>query len=263
MALLIILGYLLTCAVIGRLGRDREIGSSKAFVLSLLLSPLIGAIFTATSPRRYEEEDPEYTPRMLDSTNSLKTCGQCAESINLKLKCADTVVINSTSGRWRKPWRRQKRSMRLVTGRAFPNSKPMRDCGPKGTLIQDKSGGFQCLIPLAFYPSGTALDSLPGPDAVDNLKTIAVSRLMLDNFDHIKAYWVMLGKATAQTALHFGANDLDGTITDGGELTHSYSVESGGEVKMAKQEIIEMIERAGFEAVERDTVYNRVEKVAA
>ncbi|HQZ96701.1 MAG TPA: CofH family radical SAM protein, partial [Pyrinomonadaceae bacterium] len=57
---------------------------------------------------------------------------------------------------------------------------------------QDKTGGFQCFIPLAFYPSGTALDSLPGPDAIDNLKTIAVSRLMLDNFDHIKAYWVML-----------------------------------------------------------------------
>jgi len=127
---------------------------------------------------------------------------------------------------------------------------------------QDRSGGFQCFIPLAFYPSGTALSSLPGPDAIDNLKTIAVSRLMLDNFDHIKAYWVMLGKATAQTALHFGANDLDGTITDGGELTESYSVESGGEVKMTKQEIIEMIERAGFEAVERDTVYNRVERIA-
>ena len=86
---------------------------------------------------------------------------------------------------------------------------------------------------------------------------------MLDNFDHIKAYWVMLGKATAQTALHFGANDLDGTITDGGELTHSYSVESNNEVKMTKQEIISMIERAGFEAVERDTVYNRVERVIA
>ncbi len=128
---------------------------------------------------------------------------------------------------------------------------------------QDRTGGFQCFIPLAFYPPGSALSSLPGPDAIDNLKTIAVSRLMLDNFDHIKAYWVMLGKATAQTALHFGANDLDGTITDGGELTHSYSVESNNEVKMTKQEIIEMIHRAEFEAVERDTVYNRVEKAIA
>jgi aminodeoxyfutalosine synthase len=128
---------------------------------------------------------------------------------------------------------------------------------------QDKTGGFQCFIPLAFYPNGTALSSLPGPDAIDNLKTIAVSRLMIDNFDHIKAYWVMLGKATAQTALHFGANDVDGTITDGGELTHSYSVEADGEMKMTKTELIQMIENAGFEAVERDTVYNRVDRVAA
>ncbi|MBX3298206.1 MAG: hypothetical protein KF736_01940 [Acidobacteria bacterium] len=73
----------------------------------------------------------------------------------------------------------------------------------------------------------------------------------------------MLGKATAQTALHFGANDLDGTITEGGELTHSYSVESNNEVRMSKVEIVSMIERAGFEAVERDTIYNRVEKIAA
>ncbi len=81
----------------------------------------------------------------------------------------------------------------------------------------------------------------------------SVSRLMLDNFDHIRAYWVMLRKSTAQTALHFGANDLDGTITDGGELTHSYSVESNNEVKMTKHEIIQMTQRAGFGAVERDT----------
>jgi aminodeoxyfutalosine synthase len=127
---------------------------------------------------------------------------------------------------------------------------------------QDKSGGFQCFIPLAFYPKDTALSSLPGPDGIDSLKMIAASRLMLDNFDHIKAYWVMLGKHLAQTALHFGANDLDGTITDGGELTEAYSIENG-EVKMTKQELISLIEKAGFEAVERDTVYNRVERVTA
>jgi aminodeoxyfutalosine synthase len=127
---------------------------------------------------------------------------------------------------------------------------------------QDKTGGFQCFIPLAFYPPGTALSSLPGPDGIDSLKTIAVSRLMLDNFDHIKAYWVMLGKNLAQAALHYGANDLDGTITDGGELTESYSVEFG-EVKMTKEELIALIENAGFEAVERDTIYNRVETAVA
>ena len=85
---------------------------------------------------------------------------------------------------------------------------------------------------------------------------------MLDNFPHVKAYWVMLGKRLAQVALHFGANDIDGTITEGGELTESYSVESNNEVKMSKPELISLIEEAGFEAVERDTVYNRVENVA-
>ncbi len=123
---------------------------------------------------------------------------------------------------------------------------------------QDISGGFQCFIPLAFFPEGTQLSHLPGPTAVDSLKTIAVSRLMLDNFAHIKAYWVMLGKRLAQVALHYGANDLDGTITEGGELSESYSVESNQEVKMNKQEIIALIEDAGFEAVERDTVYNPI-----
>jgi aminodeoxyfutalosine synthase len=128
---------------------------------------------------------------------------------------------------------------------------------------QDKSGGFQCFIPLAFYPPGTALASLPGPSGIDSLKTIAVSRLMLDNVAHIKAYWVMLGKTLAQTALHFGANDLDGTITEGGELTESYSVADGQEVRMSRQEIVKLIEEAGFEAVERDTIYNRVGRKAA
>ncbi|HEX8097552.1 MAG TPA: aminofutalosine synthase MqnE [Pyrinomonadaceae bacterium] len=125
---------------------------------------------------------------------------------------------------------------------------------------QDKSGGFQCFIPLAFYPPGTQLSHLPGPSGVDSLKTVAVSRLMLDNFPHVKAYWVMLGKHLAQVALHYGANDLDGTITEGGELTESYSVEANNEVKMSKQEIVALIEDAGFEAIERDTLYNPVER---
>ena len=124
---------------------------------------------------------------------------------------------------------------------------------------QDRSGGFQCFIPLAFYPPETQLAHLPGPSGVDSLKTLAVSRLMLDNFQHLKAYWVMLGKRLAQVGLQFGANDIDGTITEGGELTESYSVEANNEVKMTRSELINLIEEAGFEAVERDTVYNRVE----
>jgi aminodeoxyfutalosine synthase len=128
---------------------------------------------------------------------------------------------------------------------------------------QDKSGGFQCFIPLAFYPPGTKLAHLAGPSGVDSLKTIAVARLMLDNFAHIKAYWVMLGKQLAQVALHFGANDLDGTITDGGELTESYSVAANNEVRMNKDEIAALIRNAGFDPVERDTLYHPVAELSA
>jgi len=125
---------------------------------------------------------------------------------------------------------------------------------------QERSGGFQCFIPLAFYPEKTQLAHLPGPSGVDSLKTMAVSRLLLDNFDHVKAYWVMLGKRLAQVALHYGANDIDGTITEGGELSESYSIESNNEVKMSRGEIVALIEDAGFEAVERDTVYNPIKR---
>src|SRR5438552_10845494 len=125
---------------------------------------------------------------------------------------------------------------------------------------QDKSHGFQCFIPLAFYPPDTQLAHLPGPSGVDSLKTMAVSRLMLDNFANIKAYRELVGKRLAQVALHFGANDVDGTITEGGELTESYSIETNNEVKMTKSELVELIEDAGFEAVERDTLYHRLKR---
>jgi aminodeoxyfutalosine synthase len=128
---------------------------------------------------------------------------------------------------------------------------------------QDKTGGFQCFIPLAFYPPGTQLSHLPGPSGIDSLKTMAVSRLMLDNLDHIKAYWVMLGKKLAQTALHFGANDLDGTITGGGELMESYLVEAKNDNEASKEEIVKLIVEAGFEPVERDTLYHPLRQYAA
>ena len=83
---------------------------------------------------------------------------------------------------------------------------------------------------------------------------------MLHNIPHLKAYWIMLGLKIAQVAQRFGANDIDGTITEGGELTTSYSVEANNEVRMTKTELIGLIEDAGFEAVERDTVYNRIER---
>jgi aminodeoxyfutalosine synthase len=92
---------------------------------------------------------------------------------------------------------------------------------------------------------------------------IAVSRLMLDNIDHIKAYWVMLGKRLAQTALHFGANDFDGTISRGGELMESYLVEAKSDNEATRDEIIRLINEAGFLPVERDTLYHPLREYAA
>jgi aminodeoxyfutalosine synthase len=123
--------------------------------------------------------------------------------------------------------------------------------------LQDKTGGFMCFIPLAFHPQGTNLSHLPGPSAFDSLKTIAVSRLMLDNIPHIKAYWVMLGKDAAQVALGFGADDLDGTINEGGTLMESY-LHEGNENHLTRAGIQELIRGAGRVPVERDTVYNPI-----
>jgi len=127
--------------------------------------------------------------------------------------------------------------------------------------LQDQTSGFLCFIPLAFHPQGTVLAHLPGPSAIDSLKTIAVSRLMLDNIPHIKAYWVLLGKNIAQVALRFGADDLDGTISRGGSLMESYLAE-GNDNQLTKGSIEELIRGAGRMPVERDTLYNPIEAVA-
>jgi aminodeoxyfutalosine synthase len=124
--------------------------------------------------------------------------------------------------------------------------------------LQDETGGFMCFIPLAFHPQGTQFSHLPGPSGVDSLKTIAISRLMLDNIPHIKAYWVMLGRQIAQVALRFGADDLDGTINDGGTLMESY-LHEGNENHLSKAGIEDLIRGAGRVAVERDTLYNPIE----
>lgn len=121
--------------------------------------------------------------------------------------------------------------------------------------LQDKTNGFMCFIPLAFHPEGTAISHLPGPSAIDSLKTIAISRLMLDNLPHIKAYWVMLGQQIAQVALRFGADDLDGTINDGGSLMESYLAE-GNRNFLTRAGIEELIRGAGRIPVERDTLYH-------
>jgi aminodeoxyfutalosine synthase len=118
-----------------------------------------------------------------------------------------------------------------------------------------------CFIPLAFHPEGTALSNLPGPDGFDSLKTIAVSRLMLDNILHIKAYWVMLGTNLAQVAQSFGADDLDGTITDGGSLMESYLAQ-GNRNQLTRSGLERLIRNAGRTPVQRDTIYNPLEQPA-
>jgi aminodeoxyfutalosine synthase len=124
--------------------------------------------------------------------------------------------------------------------------------------LQDETGGFQCFIPLAFHNENNSLRKLPEPTAIDNLRTLAVARLMLDNISHIKAYWVSMGIATAQTALCFGADDLDGTIVHE-SIYHS----AGSRVPMAlsRDELVRLIREAGRVPVERDTTYGVIEEL--
>jgi aminodeoxyfutalosine synthase len=121
--------------------------------------------------------------------------------------------------------------------------------------LQDETGGFQTFIPLAFHPANTGLDHLPPPGGLTDLRVMALSRILLDNFDHIKAYWIMLGEKTAQTALSFGADDLDGTVVH--ELIYHDAGAKTPEGLTVKQ-LHNLITEAGRIPVERDTLYRRV-----
>jgi len=121
--------------------------------------------------------------------------------------------------------------------------------------LQDETGGFQAFIPLSFHPLNTELPDLKKPSAFEMLKMHAISRLMLDNFDHIKAFWIMTGLKTSQLSLEFGADDLDGTVIEE-KITHSAGGTTDQYVEKAK--LIEMIKEMGKIPVERDTVYNKL-----
>lgn len=124
--------------------------------------------------------------------------------------------------------------------------------------LQDKTGGFQSFIPLSFHPSNTRLSSLVTrhwTTGFDDLKTLAISRMFLDNFDHIKAFWIMLGEKIAQVSLNFGVDDIDGTVVEE-KITHAAGAQTGEE--MSKEELIHLIKEAGRIPVERDTLYNVV-----
>ena len=120
---------------------------------------------------------------------------------------------------------------------------------------QDKSGGFVTFIPLAFHPANTRMDYLPSTSGLTDLQNIAVSRLLLDNFPHIKVYWIMTGLKTAQIALSFGADDIDGTVTEE-KITHMAGADTPEAI--SAEDITQLIEEAGRISVERDTLYNEI-----
>ena len=122
---------------------------------------------------------------------------------------------------------------------------------------QDETHGFVAFIPLAFHPDNTPLAHIPKPTGYDDLRNIAVSRLLLDNFDHIKAYWIMLTPSIAQIALRFGANDMDGTVVEE-KIYHDAGAKTAEFTPRAELE--RLIRAAGRIPVERDTLYNPIDR---
>jgi aminodeoxyfutalosine synthase len=122
---------------------------------------------------------------------------------------------------------------------------------------QDETHGFVTFIPLAFHPDNTPLSHIPKPTGYDDLRNIAVSRLLLDNFDHIKAYWIMLTPSIAQIAQRFGANDIDGTVVEE-KIYHDAGANTAEFTSRAELE--RLIRAAGRVPVERDTVYRPVDR---
>lgn len=125
--------------------------------------------------------------------------------------------------------------------------------------LQDVTGGFNAFIPLKYRNFGNSMSEIGEVPIVEDLRTLAMSRLILDNVPHIKAYWVMYGRQTTELALGFGADDVDGTIDDS---TKIYSMAGAEEQRpaMSVEQLQAMVARAGFRAVERDTLYNEIEK---
>lgn len=118
--------------------------------------------------------------------------------------------------------------------------------------LQDETGGFMSFIPLSFHPKNTQLDQLSRTTGVYDLKMLAIGRLMLDNFDHIKAFWIMLGVKLAQVSLSFGVDDIDGTVSEE-KITHSAGADTPESLTVP--ELVKLIKEAGRKPVERNTLY--------
>ena len=121
--------------------------------------------------------------------------------------------------------------------------------------LQDETGGLQAFVPLAYHPDGNRLRKLGAPTADDDMRMIAVSRLILDNIPHIKAYWIMLGIKMAQVAQRIGSNDMDGTVIEE-KIYHMAGAPTPHELSI--DEICRLIRAMGREPVERTTVYEAV-----
>ena len=129
----------------------------------------------------------------------------------------------------------------------------------RARALQDETGGFQAFIPLAFHPDNNQMRKLPAPSAADTLRVHAVSRLMCDNIDHVKAFWIATGVEVAQTALWFGADDLDGTVQEE-KIYHMAG--SPTPTAMTTIQIERLIRAAGREPIQRDTLYNVVARAS-
>jgi aminodeoxyfutalosine synthase len=129
----------------------------------------------------------------------------------------------------------------------------------RARALQDETGGFQAFIPLAFHPDNNQMRKLPAPSAADTLRVHAVARLMCDNIDHVKAFWIATGVEIAQTALWFGADDLDGTVQEE-KIYHMAG--SPTPTAMSTRQIERLIRAAGREPIERDTLYNVVARAS-
>ena len=121
--------------------------------------------------------------------------------------------------------------------------------------LQDKTGGFQTFIPLKFRHENNQMSHVPEVSVIEDLRNYAISRIYLDNFDHIKAYWAMISRSTAQLSLNFGVDDIDGTLDD---TTKIYSMAGAEEQNpaMSTRELVELIKQVGRHPIERDTLYN-------
>ncbi|MCG2807051.1 MAG: aminofutalosine synthase MqnE [Coriobacteriia bacterium] len=124
---------------------------------------------------------------------------------------------------------------------------------------QDATGGFLAFIPLAFHPANTELADLPATTGYDDLKTLAIGRLMLDNIPHIKAFWIMVGLKVAQLSVAFGVDDIDGTVIEE-RITHMAGASTPE--ALSKQDLVNMIVETGHVPVERDTLYRIVKTYA-